>query len=319
MRKVLFLITLIILLARNIYSQNPIITHLYTADPSARVFDDTLWLYPSHDPDTATWFNMTDWHVFSTTDLNNWTDHGVALNLKDIKWAKNYAWAPDCGRKNGKYYFYFPTDQNYIGVAVGNSPNGPFYDPLGKPLITRTTPGVKNTRDLIDPCIFIDEDGRAYLFFGQLDVCVAELDDDMISLKGEVKIVKGTDRFFEAVWVHKYQGRYYISYSGKDDDQKDRIYYGVSDHVLGPYKFMGEIFGPVNSFTNHHSIVEYKGNWYFFYHNADLYFKNNPDADPNLDWNKGYHYYRRSVGVERLFYNSDNTIIKIEPTKKGIK
>src|SRR4030042_3370043 len=131
-------------------NRNPIITHLYTADPSARVFNDTLFLYPSHDRDSAVWWDMDDWHVLSTTDMKHWTDHGVALSLSEISWAKNYAWAPDCEYKNGKYYFYYPTDQDYIGVAVGDHPSGPFKDPIGRPLISRDTPGVKATRDLID-------------------------------------------------------------------------------------------------------------------------------------------------------------------------
>ena len=130
-------------------AQNPIITDLYTADPSAHVFHDTLYLYPSHDRDSAQWWDMVDWHVFSTVDMKHWKDNGVALALKDIKWAKKYAWAPDCAYKNGKYYFYYPTDQDYIGVAVGKKPVGPFSDPLGKPLITRQTPGVIANRKFI--------------------------------------------------------------------------------------------------------------------------------------------------------------------------
>ena len=170
-------------------SQNPFITHMYTADPSARVFNDTLYVYPSHDADTATWFNMVDWHVFSTIDMKKWTDHGVALSLKDLSWAQKYAWAPDCAFYNGKYYFYFPVEQNYIGVARGDHPYGPFRDPLNKPLITRKTPGVVNNRDLIDPAIFIDDDNTPYLLFGQNDVNIVKLNKDLISFSDSVRVI----------------------------------------------------------------------------------------------------------------------------------
>jgi len=290
--------------------QNPIITHLYTADPSARVFNDTLYLYPSHDRDSAIWWDMIDWHVFSTTDMKNWTDHGVALSLSEISWARKYAWAPDCNYKNGKYYFYYPTDQDYIGVAVGDLPTGPFTDLINKPLISRGTPGVKATRDLIDPCIFIDDDSKAYLFFGQNDVNVVQLNDDMISFNDSIKIVEGTDHFFEAVWIHKRNGLYYISYSGLG-----KILYGMSDHPLGPYTYKGEILDTVNSGTNHHSIVEYKRNWYFFYHNADLSLSKIQDESEKEKYSK----YRRSVCVEYLYYNEDGTIKKISQTKMGVK
>jgi len=295
------------------YSQNPIITHMYTADPSAHVFEGRMYLYPSHDRDSARTFDMTDWHVFSSTDLVNWADHGVALALKDIKWARKEAWAPDCAYYNGRCYFYYPTDQDFIGVAVGENPEGPFTDPLGKPLITRQTPGVKATRDLIDPCIFIDDDGTPYLFFGQNDVNAVRLNDDMISFNDSIKIVKGTNEFFEAVWVHKYKDNYYMSYSGRANGKK--IYYGMADHPLGPYEYKGVILDEVNSGTNHHSIVEYKGQWYLFYHNSDLFLEKEPSDSEELR----YRGFRRSVCVDYLYYNEDGTIKEVIPTKKGIQ
>ena len=187
---------------------------MYTADPSARVFNDTLFVYPSHDPDTATWFNMADWHVFSTVDLVNWTDHGVVFSLNDISWAEKYAWAPDCVFYNGKYYFYYPVEQDYIGVAVSDRPYGPFNDPLGKPLITRETPGVVNNRDLIDPAVFIDVDQTPYLIFGQNDVNIVKLNQDMTSFDDRVQVIEGTDHFFEAVWMHKYKETLYSLFRG---------------------------------------------------------------------------------------------------------
>jgi arabinoxylan arabinofuranohydrolase len=302
----------IILFGSIIYTssaQNPIITNMYTADPSARVFKDTLYLYPSHDRDSAKWWDMIDWHVFSTVDMKHWKDHGVALSLKDIKWAKKYAWAPDCGFKNGRYYFYYPTDQDFIGVAISNAPAGPFTDPLGKPLITRQTPGVIADRDLIDPCIFTDDDGTSYLFFGQNNVCAVTLNKDMISFNSPATIIKGTDHFFEAIWVHKYNGKYYMSYSGDG-----KILYSMADKVLGPYEFKGEILDKVNSGTNHHSIVQYKGNWYLFYHNSDLALKNIPPDSPDREFIQ----WRRSVCIEYLHYNADGTIQKVTQTKEGV-
>jgi arabinoxylan arabinofuranohydrolase len=329
MTKILFLIAVVIIFGScNIrqtgtettlnHSGNPIITHMYTADPSARVFNDTLWIFPSHDPANAEWFDMIDYHVFSTTDMINYTDHGRALHLDDIIWAEKYAWAPDAIERNGKYYFYFPTDQENIGVAVSNRPHGPFTDPLGKPLITRHSPGVINNRDFIDPAVFIDDDGQAYMFVGQIDLNAIKLNEDMISYTGEVYIIEGIDHFFEAIWIHKYNNRYYLSYAGKDGHGGDKIMYAISDNILGPYEYQGIIFNYVNSGTNHHSIVEYKGQWYFFYHNSNLYFQNTPEEEPVLNWD-GINPFRRSICVDYLYYNPDGTIQKIIPTAEGVK
>ena len=315
-----FLIALFQIIAFCSFSQNPFITHLYTADPSARVFNDTLYVYPSHDEDTATWFNMVNWHVFSTTDMKNWKDHGVALSVDNLQWGKKEAWAPDCAYYNGKYYFYYPVAQDYIGVAVSDKPYGPFIDPLGKPLITRQTPGVVNHRDLIDPTIFIDDDNTPYLIFGQLDVNIVKLNKDMISFNDSVRIIKGADHFFEALWLHKYKGKYYMSYSGKATAKLDQILYGVSDNIYGPYTYKGVILDTMNSGTNHHSIVNYKNQWYLFYHNSDLYFNNHKDKERKFGWVKGsHHMYRRSICVDYLYYNEDGTIKKVIPTKQGVK
>ncbi|MGQ7944310.1 family 43 glycosylhydrolase [Flavobacterium sp. WC2509] len=292
-------------------AQNPVIRNMYTADPSARVFNDTLYVYPSHDRDNAKWWDMEDWHVFSTTDMKKFEDHGKAFSLTDIPWAKKFAWAPDCAYRNGKYYFYYPTDQDNIGVAVGNRPYGPFKDPLGKPLLSRKSEGVVANRDFIDPNVFIDDDGQAYLFAGQLEVNAVKLNKDMISYKGKVNIIKGTDHFFEAIWVHKYNGKYYMSYAGKKDDKSaDSILYAMADNVLGPYTYKGEILPPVNSGTNHHSIVQYKGKWYLFYHTADLALQNIPAGSED----RKYIQWRRSVCVDELHYNSDGTIQMVQPT-----
>ena len=305
-----FLTSLVIFIAISIgFSQNPFITNMYTADPSARVFNDTLYVYPSHDKENAKWFNMSDWHVFSTTDMKTWTDHGVALSLDSIKWATKYAWAPDCAFHNGKYYFYYPTDKKYIGVAISDKPYGPFKDPLGKPLISKSTPGVVAHRDLIDPAIFIDDDNIPYLLFGQNTVNIVKLNDDMISFKDTVRTIKGVRHFFEAAWMHKYKGKYYLSYSGEG-----KILYAMSDSPYGPFQYQGVVLSKVNSGTNHASIAEYKGQWYLFYHTSDLFFKNNPTANKHgiKKW------YRRSICADYLYYNSDGTIKQVIPTKEGV-
>ena len=309
--------TVAVFIVNTCIAQNPFIKHIYTADPSARVFNDTLFIYPSHDHDTATWFNMTDWHVFSTVDMKNWTDHGVAFSVDDLSWASKYAWAPDCEYYNGKYYFYYPVEGDYIGVAVSDNPYGKFKDPLGKPLITRQTQGVVNDSYLIDPSIFIDDDNTPYLIFGMDDVNIVKLNKDMISFDDEVRIINGVYNFFEAVWMHKYNGIYYLSYSSKLSEGKGKILYGISDNPYGPFEYKGVILDEVNSGTNHHSIVEYNGQWYLFYHNSDLYFKNNPEVAPNLNW-KGVNPFRRSICVDYLYYNDDGTIQKVIPSKNGV-
>ncbi len=308
----LFNFLILFLVNKNAIAQQPIIKHLYTADPSVRVFKDTLYVYTSHDKADAKWFNMSDWHVFSTTDMQHWTDHGVILSLDSIKWAKKYAWAPDCSFRNSNYYFYFPTDRNYIGVALAETPYGPFKDALNKPLISRQTPGVVANRALIDPCIFTDEDNTPYLIFGQNDVNIVKLNDDMISFSDTVQTIKGASKFFEAAWMHKYNGKYYLSYSGKNKlAARAKILYGTSDSPYGPFEYKGVLLGKVNSGTNHASIAAYKGQWYLFYHTSDLYLKYNPKA-LKIGQKK---WYRRSVCVDKLYYNEDGTIQKVKPKK----
>lgn len=302
------------LLICNLKARNPFTTHLYTADPSARVFNDTLYVYPSHDEDTATCFSMRDWHVFSTVNMDKWTDHGKIFSIDDISWADKEAWAPDCIEHNGLYYFYYPVEKSKIGVAVSNSPYGKFKDPIGKPLITIDTDGVVCDRDFIDPAVFIDDDGQAYLYMGQLVVNAIKLNDDMVSYDGNVYLLEGTDDFFEAVWMHKYNGQYYLSYSSKSGEIK----YAMSDNPLGPFEYKGIILDKVNSGTNHHSIVEYKGKWYIFYHNSALYYLKHPNEVKKFGWDEhSYHTFRRSICVDRLYYNPDGTIRKVIQTRNG--
>ena len=304
----LFLISSGIVEAQTSLPGNPIITHTYCADPSARVFGDTLWLFPSHDKDDAFDFLMDDFHAYSTTDMKTWTDHGVIYKpLEDTKWAKSRTWAPDCIERNGKYYFYYAVDRENIGVAVADSPAGPYHDPLGHPLISKNTPGVVCDRMFIDACPFIDDDGQAYLFVGQNTVNVIRLNEDMISYDGKVEQIQGVQDFFEAVWVHKRNDTYYMTYATSPfrRGKKQEIAYCTSKNPLGPYTYQGIILKPVNSGTTHCSIVNYKGQDYMFYHTADISRVLAPEY---------FNANRRSVSVDSLFYNEDGTIRPINMT-----
>src|SRR5664279_5664568 len=167
----------------------------FEADPSARAWGDELWIYPSHDLAGSTYWDMVDWHAFSSTDLVHWTDHGIIFQLSDRTWANRYAWAPDCVLRNEKYYFYFPADDQ-IGVAVSDKPEGHFQDALGKPLIARNEGGTR----AIDPNIFIDDDGQAYLFYGQNGLRVVKMKEDMITRDGPILSVP-LAKFHEGIWI----------------------------------------------------------------------------------------------------------------------
>lgn len=315
----------------------PLVTHIYTADPSAHVFNGKIYIYPSHDieagipfDDLGSHFAMEDYHVLSMDSLGApVTDHGVALHIKDVPWAAKQMWAPDAAYKEGKYYLYFPArDQNgifRIGVAVSESPAGPF---------TAEPEAIQKSYS-IDPAVFTDEDGKAYMYFGgiwggQLQLYrnnrydegyrepashepalgprVAQLTSDMRQLAEEVKEIIITDdngqpllagdndrRFFEASWMHKYKGRYYFSYSTGDTH---RICYAIGDNPYGPFTYKGVVLNPVIGWTNHHSIVAFNGEWYLFYHDSSL---------------SGGITHLRSVKVTRLTYNNDGTIQTIDP------
>ena len=292
MKKLLFVT--IVFTSLNLYAQKPILTDFH-ADPSARVFGDTVWIFPSHDIAGSKWWDMTDWHCFSSTDLVNWKDHGVIFGLKDITWADKYAWAPDCIRRNGKYYFYFPADFQ-IGVAVSNKPEGPYRDALGKPLIAKDEGGTT----VMDPCIFIDDNGQAYLYFGQNGLRVVKLKDDMVTRDGEIKEIP-LQNFHEGVWVHKKDNLYYLTYpSYKGNLVANLLEYSVGNSPYGPFEYKGVIMDN-RSRNVHHSIIRFKNKWYLFYHV------------------QGPSPYERRVCVEYLEYNPDGTIKPIKMTKDGIK
>ncbi len=291
-------------------SDSPLITHLYTADPSAHVFEGRLYLYPSHDRDSnipdndlGDQYDMVDYHVFSMDQVEGGkiVDHGVALRVEDVPWAERQLWAPDAACKNGRYYLYFPARDAAgifrIGAAVGDRPAGPFCA-LPQPI-----PGSHS----IDPCCFTDTDGESYLYFGGLwggqlqcwkhdsfdpngqeptgndeALCprVARMAGDMVSFDGPVRDLVILDenghplraddhdrRFFEASWMHKRNGVYYFSYSTGNTHY---LVYATADNPFGPFTYAGRLLEPVIGWTTHHSIVEFKGRWYLFYHDSSL-------------------------------------------------
>ncbi|PSK82740.1 glycoside hydrolase family 43 protein [Prolixibacter denitrificans] len=295
------------------HAQNPIIQTIYTADPAPMVYNDTVYLYTGHDEDGSNWFTMKNWHVYSTTDMVNWTDHGSPLSLKTFKWAKKDAWAGQCIERNGKFYWYVATfhkkDKNSnggaaIGVAVSDRPTGPFKDAIGKALITNEmTTDMKYGWDDIDPTVFIDDDGQAYLFWGNGSCKWIKLKDNMIEADGPIHTFK-PKHYIEGPWVYKRKGLYYLVYAGAGT-KPEMIEYCTAKSPEGPWTYRGIIEGNVeNSFTTHPGIIDYHGKTYFFYHNGAL-----PTGGS----------YRRSICVDYMYYNQDGTIKKVIQTKKGVE
>jgi hypothetical protein len=273
-------------------AQKPILPD-FNADPTARVFDGELWLYPSHDIAGSTGWNMVDWHAFSSVDLIHWTDHGVIFGLKDITWANKFAWAPDCIARNGKYYFYFPADFQ-IGVAVSDRPSGPFKDTLGHPLIARN----ESKSVAMDPCVFIDEDGQAYLYFGQNQLFVVKLGADMVTRASPIAPLK-VEHYHEGIWVHKRAGLYYFSYpSSLGDHVANLLEYSTAPTPTGPFTYRGVIMDN-RSRNVHHSIIKVGERWLLFYHV------------------QGPSPYERRVCVEDLSYNPNGTIRPVPMTPEG--
>ncbi|HET7539146.1 MAG TPA: glycoside hydrolase family 43 protein [Polyangiaceae bacterium] len=298
-------------------ADNPIVQTNYTADPAPMVYEGRLYLYTSHDEDVTVnnFFTMNDWRLYSTIDMVNWTDHGSPAGYKSFSWGKDSAWAIQVVPRNGKFYLYAPLNNNSgskIGVAVGQNPAGPFTDPLGKGLIES---GSGN----IDPTVFIDDDGQAYLYWGNPDLRYVKLNSDMISFAGsptKVALTTGgfgvrsnTDRataYEEGPWFYKRNALYYIVYPA--DGTPEKISYTTSSGPLGDWMYRGDIMaketGSGGSFTNHPGVVDYKGHSYFFYHNAAL---------------PGGGGYKRSVCVEEFTYGADGTIPAIKMSTGGPK
>ena len=308
----ILLAILIQIAANNLFAQNPIITNQFTADPSARVFEGKVYLYPSHDilagegRGRVGWFCMEDYRVFSSENLVDWTDHGMIVSQEKVPWvnSKSYAlWAPDCIYRDGRYYFYFPApakDTTYgrrfsIGVAVSDKPYGPF-TPQPEP--------IKNVHG-IDPNVFIDKDGQAYLYWAARNIYVAKLKENMLELATEPKMIEGLpDKGLkEGPYTFERNGIYYLTYPHVHDTT-ERLEYAIGDNPLGPFKVAGVIMDESREcWTNQHSIIEFKNQWYLFYHQNDL--------SPHFDKN-------RSVRIDSLFFNQDGTISKVIPTLRGV-
>ena len=323
MRKTLLPTVVLCLAASAVQAQNPIIRDQFTADPTARVFNNKVYLYPSHDivppvGQRQDWFCMEDYHVFSSENLTDWTDHGVIVTQNKVPWVRpdSYSmWAPDCVERNGKYYFYFPSAPKDgrgfgIGVAVADRPEGPF---ICEPEPIKGISG-------IDPCVLQASDGNAYIFWGagrcaKLKPNMKELADDTPKEK-----VKFGNREFEMYGVNclkdlpnrqaegpfafEYNGNYYLTYPYVRENT-EVLGYAMSKNPMGPYEYKGLIMPEHENgcWTNHHSIINYKGQWYLFYHQNAF----SPRDDK-----------RRSVQIDKLFFNPDGTIKEVKKTMRGV-
>lgn len=281
----------------NVNAQRPIIQTKYTADPAPMVYNDTVFLYTTHDEDDAEGFKMQDWLLYTSTDMVNWTDHGVVASLKSFDWVKrdNGAWAEQVVERNGKFYIYCPIHGNGIGVLVSDSPYGPFKDPLGKPLVWQ-----KEHWDDIDPTVFIDEDGQAYMYWGNPNCYYVKLNEDMISYSGDIVKLKETpEHYQEGPWFYKRNGHYYLAFASTCCPEG--IGYAMSDSPTGPWKTKGYIMRPTERTRgNHPGIMDYKEKSYVFGLNYDL-----------LKLETNTHYERRSVSVAEMHYNEDGTIQEV--------
>ena len=306
----------------NASAQNPFVQTCFTTDPAPMVHDGTLYVYTGHDEDGADFFWMQEWRVYSTQDMVNWTDHGSPLALEDFAWADDRAWASQCVERDGKFYWYICAHSKLsngmaIGVAVGDTPTGPFRDALGKPLFEN------GSWDHIDPTVFIDDNGQAWLMWGNPKVYYLKLNRDMISYEGEVGQLPMTetsfgspamderekdkqykDSYVEGPWLTKRNGQYQLLYAA--GGVPEHISYSTAPSPTGPWTYKGEIMPltDTGSFTNHCGVADYKGHCYFFYHTGKL-----PHGGG----------FGRSVAVEEFHYNADGTFPTILPTDEGVK
>ncbi len=289
------ILTTLLLLAGSLalHAQDPIIQTKYTADPAPMVYKDTVFLYTTHDEDDADGFKMFDWLLYTSTDMVNWTDHGVVASLKDFAWTPrvNGAWALEVIERNGKFYMYCPIHGNGIGVLVADTPYGPFEDPIEKPLVWQ-----KEHWNDIDPTVFIDDDGQAYMYWGNPDVYYVKLNEDMISTSGEIVKLPKQQHYQEGPWCYKRNGKYYMAFASTCCPEG--IGYAMSDSPAGPWTTMGYIMEPTHrSRGNHPGIIDFKGKSYVFGLNYDLLRIETPQ-----------HHERRSVSVAEMKYNEDGTI-----------
>jgi beta-xylosidase len=295
--------------------ENPILRDAFTADPAPLVVGDTLYLYVGHDEAKGKeMFTMKEWLCYSTKDMKNWTAHGPIMKPTDFKWAVRDAWASQVVAKDGKFYFYTtvqhgpPHVGKAIGVAVSDSPTGPFKDARGTALVTDdTTPSDKPWND-IDPTVFIDDDGTAYMAWGNPYLYFARLKSNMIEIDGEIKKID-LPNYTEGPWLHKRGDMYYLTYAAfAHQGQWEKICYATAPKITGPWTYQGILTDQAkNSYTIHPGIVQFKDQWYLFYHNATLTLNGETGALG-----------RRSVCVEYLYYNPDGTIQTITQTIDGV-
>lgn len=326
MRNSLILISLILSAVLNgsevVKAGNPVITDPYTADPATLVHDGKVYLYVGHDQAAHDrhFYDLREWLVFSSENLVDWNSYPVPLSVKDFKWAKEHAWAAHVVEKGGKFYWYVTVyhDETHpgfaIGVAVSDKPEGPFKDARGSALITndmtqapfqRKDPESGEMVDMdwddIDPAVYIDDDGEAYIFWGNTTCRYAKLKDNMIDLEGPIHTID-LPGFTEAPWVHKKGDWYYLTYAY---EFPEKTAYAMSRSITGPWEFKGilnELAGNCN--TNHQAILQYKGRDYFVYHNGGV----KPDGGS----------FRRSVCIDELNYNEDGTLQRVVMTTEGV-
>jgi len=310
------LLSLLVLGVNSLSAQNPIVRNQFSADPTARVFNGKVYVFPSHDIPTPDgtglrkdWFCMADYHVFSSENLTDWTDHGTIVSQNKVAWVDSTSysmWAPDCIERNGKYYFYFPANKNIagpngrkgfgIGVAVADKPEGPY--------IPQTEP-IKSVNG-IDPNVFIDKDGQAYLYWSMGNLFVAKLKENMLELDSEPLAIPDLPQkgLKEGPYTFERNGFYYLTFPHVEN-KIERLEYAIADNPMGPFKMTGVIMdeSPVNCWTNHQSVVQYNNQWYLFYHHNDY--------SPKFDKN-------RSIRVDSLFFDADGKIQKVMPTLRGV-
>jgi len=289
-----------------------VITHKYTCDPAALVHNDTLFIFTGEDAEGGqSGYNIKNWCCFATTDMQHFIEYDTPLYADDFAWnTGNYAYAGHVIERNGKFYWYVSTNDTGIGVAVADRPEGPYKDVLGSPLLTnKNSPGQTNSWRTIDPSVFVDDDGQAWLFWGNRGCWVVKLNEDMISYDTgygiRTIVIEGNMEFpyTEAPWIHKKNGIYFLSFA---IGFPERIAYAISDKPEGPYTYKGiinEIAG--NSNTNHQCIIEYKGTWYFIYHNGGI------QTDGGS--------YSRSVCIDKLEFDQDGMYVPVVMTTRGIE
>ena len=294
-----FIILLLAFISVNAMAQKPqtmnmpLVQTKYTADPAPYVHGDTIYLYTTHDEDDAEGFKMKDWLLYTSTDMVNWQDHGAVASLKDFPWSKgdNGAWAECVVERNGKWYMYCPIHGNGIGVLVADSPFGPFKDPIGKPLVWRT----EHWSD-IDPSVWIDNDGRAYMYWGNPHTYCVELNEDMISTKGDIMTMDKIEDYQEGPWMWKRGDWYYLAFASTCCPEG--IGYAMSKSPTGPWEHKGHIMDHTpRTRGNHPGIIEFKGKWYCFGLTYDLF---------RLESSR--HAERRCCMAAEMTYNADGTI-----------